>query len=145
MFQHYDEPARRVIFFGRFEARALGVAVIDTEHLLLGLIRQDQALLDRLVGAPIDVEAIRRKIRDRTGGSETTPTSVDMPLSMAVKRVLLDHVDRANGLNHDLIGTEHLLFGLLAEEEGFAAEILGELGLSIEMVREDLAKRSSRG
>jgi ATP-dependent Clp protease ATP-binding subunit ClpA len=144
MFERYTENARRVIFYGRFEAGALGAAAIDTEHVLLGLIRQDQPLVDRLVGAPVDIEAIRRKIAARTDGGETTPTSVDMPLSMAAKRVLALAVDESSHLKHLHIGTEHLFLGLLREEAGVAAEILRELGLSLQKVRDDLAKGASR-
>lgn len=140
MFEIYTEAARRVIFFGRFETSALGVEVIDTEHLLLGLIRQDQRLVDRLVGAPLDIEAIRQTIKDRTGGSGTTPTSVDMPLSMAAKRVLAFAADESSRLKHPHIGTEHLLLGLLLEEASVAADLLRGMGLSVEKVRDDLVK-----
>jgi ATP-dependent Clp protease ATP-binding subunit ClpA len=144
MFERYDEPARRVIFFARFEAGALGASEIDTEHLLLGLFRQDQPLLDRLVGAPVDVEAIRRKIRERTVAGEVMAMNVDMPLTIGAKRVLARVFDEAIWLEHEKIGTQHMLLGLLLEEDCAAAELLRKLGLSIEKVREDLTRSADR-
>jgi ATP-dependent Clp protease ATP-binding subunit ClpC len=143
MFERYDEPARRVIYFGCEEAGAFGAAEIGAEHLQLGLLRQNQPLLDRLAGAPIDVEAVRQPIRDRACAGEPLPTNVDIPLSVAAKRVFERTFDEANGLTHKQIGPEHMLLGLLLEETSFAAEILRGLGLSVEKVREDLARRPS--
>jgi ATP-dependent Clp protease ATP-binding subunit ClpC len=145
MFERYTEAARRVIFFARFEASEFGAPEIDTEHLLLGVLRQDKPLLDRLVGAPVDVEAIRREIADRTGIRATIPTSVDMPLSMASTRVLMSTAQEAQRLNHERIGTQHLVLGLLLEEESFAAEMLRGLGLSVDSVRADMLKRANEG
>lgn len=142
MFERYDELARQVIFFGRFEAGAFGAEEIDTEHLLLGLMRADPPLLPRLVGGPIDVEAVRQQVQERAGAEEAVPEGDDIPLSMAGKHVLAHAFEEANGLNHAQIGAEHLLLGLLLEETSCAARILRELGLSSENVREDLAKRN---
>ena len=77
MFEIYNEAARRVIFFARYETGEFGGAEIETEHFLLGLIRQDQALLERLAGTPIDAEAIRQQIRDRMPLGEKIPTDVE--------------------------------------------------------------------
>lgn len=104
MFEIYNEAARRVIFFARYETSEFGAPEIETEHFLLGLIRQDQALLERFVGAPIDAEAIRQQIRNRTPLGEKIPTSVDLPLSMECRLVLLSTGEEAKCLNHQHIG-----------------------------------------
>ena len=142
MFEIYNEAARRVIFFARYETGEFGGAEIETEHFLLGLIRHDQGQLERLAGTPIDAEAIRQQIRDRMPLGEKIPTDVNMPLSMECRLALLSTGEEAKRLNHQHIGPEHLLLGLLLRHDCVAAEILRGLGLSVEKVREDLAKRS---
>jgi len=143
MFERYDQSALRIVFFARQEASLLRAAQIDSDHLLLGLIFQDKPLLDRLLSSPIDTEAIRRRVGDRTIAAEPVATNVDMPLTTGAKLVLSRAFDEANRLNHQQIGTEHLLYGMLLEEQSFAAEILRGLGLSAETIREDLANRAS--
>src|SRR5215471_14054192 len=122
MFERYTEKARRVIFFGRYEASQFGSPYIETEHVLLGLLREDKALTNRFLRS--QAEAIRKQIEDHTTVREKVPTSVDLPLSNESKRVLAYAAEEAERLSHKHIGTEHLLLGLLREEESFAARIL---------------------
>jgi ATP-dependent Clp protease ATP-binding subunit ClpA len=138
MFERYTEGARRVIFFARYEASQYGSPYIETEHVLLGLLRQDKALSARFLRQDA-AESIREEIDLRTPKQEKTPTQVDLPLSKESKRVLGYAAEEAEKLKHKHIGTEHLLFGLLREEKSFAAEILREQGLRLSMVRETLA------
>ncbi len=129
MFERYTEKARRVIFFARYEASQFGSPYIETEHLLLGLLREDKALTNRFLRSHASVESIRKQIEGHTTIREKVSTSVDLPLSNECKRVLAYAAEEAERLSHKHIGTEHLLLGLLREEKCFAAEILHERGL----------------
>jgi len=135
MFERYTEKARRTIFFGRFEASQLGSPYVETEHLLLGLLREDKALADRLFRSHAAVESIRKEIEGHRAPGEKVSTSVDLPLSHECKRVLAYGAEEAERLNHKHIDTEHLLLGLLREEKCFAAQLLGERGLTLALVR----------
>ena len=140
MFEKYTEKARRVIFFGRYEASQFGSPYIETEHLLLGLLREDKALTHRFLRGHGAVEAIRKQVEDHTNVLEKVSTSVDLPVSEAAKRVLVNAADEAERLSHKHIGTEHLLLGLLREDKSFAARILNEHGVHLSAVREELAR-----
>jgi len=143
MFERYTEKARRVIFFARYEASQFGSPYIETEHLLLGLIREDKALANRFLRSHAAVESIRKQIEAHTTVREKVSTSVDLPLSHECKRVLAYAAEEAERLSHKHIGTEHLLLGLLREEKCFAAEILHERGLRLNTIREELARSQS--
>ena len=145
MFERYTEKARRVIFFARYEASHFGSPYIETEHLLLGLLREDKALSNRFLRSRASVESIRKQIEDHTTVREHVSTSVDLPLSNEGKRVLAYAAEEAERLAHKHIGTEHMLLGLLREEKCFAAEILRERGLRLSSVREDLAHSPHSG
>ena len=138
MFERYTEKARRVIFFARYEASQFGSPYIETEHLLLGLLREDKSLTARFLPSPGAVESSRKQIEDHTTVRESVPTSVDLPLSNEGKRVLAYAAEEAERLSHKHIGTEHLLLGLLREEKCFAAEILQERGLQLSNIRVEL-------
>src|SRR6201996_4013438 len=140
MFERYTEKARRVIFFARYEASQFGSPYIETEHLLLGLLREDKALTNRFLRSHASVESIRKQIEGHTTIREKVSTSVDLPLSNECKRVLAYAAEEAERLSHKHIGTEHLLLGLLREEKCFAAEILHERGLRLVAIREELQR-----
>ena len=140
MFERYTEKARRVIFFARYEASQFGSPYIETEHLLLGLLREDKALTNRFLRSHASVESIRKQIEGHTTIREKVSTSVDLPLSNECKRVLAYAAEEAERLSHKHIGTEHLLLGLLREEKCFAAEILSERGLRLPAILEELQR-----
>jgi len=139
MFERYTEKARRVIFFGRYEASQVGSPYIESEHLLLGILREDKALTNRFLRS--EVASIRKQVEDQSTVREKTSTSVDLPLSNESKRVLAYAAEEAERLAHKHIGTEHLLLGLLSEEKCFAAQILTERGIRLSKVREELARQ----
>src|SRR5690348_6631017 len=143
MFERYTEKARRVIFFARYEASQFGSPCIETEHLLLGLLREDKVLTNRFLRSSAAVESIRKQIEAQTTMREKVSTSVDLPLSHECKRVLAYGAEEAERLNHKHIGTEHLLLGLLREEKSFAADILHERGLRLSQVREEIGRTSA--
>ena len=145
MFERYTEKARRVIFFARYEASQLGRTCIESEHLLLGLLREDKALTNRFMKSHASVESIRKQIEKRTVICEKVATSVDLPLSDECKRVLAYAAEEAERLGHKHIGTEHLLLGLLREKKCFAAQMLEERGLKMKQIREELARTPHQG
>jgi hypothetical protein len=140
MFERYTEKARRTIFSARYEACNLGSPYIETEHILLGLLRENRELVRLLHSGSIEV--IRKQIEARTISLEKVSTSVDLPLSNEGKRVLSYAAEEAERLAHRHIGTEHLFLGLLREKGCFAAEILREQGVVLEKLRERYARIS---
>src|SRR6187455_2514644 len=117
VFERYTERARRVIFFARYEASQLGSHSIQTEHVLLGLIREGKGLTQRLLNrGSLKMEDVRRQVEGRCRYGEHVSTTVEMPLSPEVKRVLALAQDEAEQLGHSYTGTEHLLLGLLRED-----------------------------
>src|ERR1700746_2428989 len=140
MFERYTEKARRVIFFARYEASQFWSPYIETDHLLLGLLREDKALTNRFLRSHASVESIRKQIEGHTTVREKTSTSVDLPLSTECTRVLAYAAEEAERLAHKHVGTEHLLLGLLREEKCFAAGMLHERGLELPAIREELVR-----
>ncbi len=140
MFERYTERARRVIFFARYEASQLGSGAIETEHLLLGLIREGKGLTSRLFAkSHLSMDQIRKDVEGRSPYREKVSTSLEIPLSAECKRVLAHAADEAERMIHNYIGTEHILLGLMREERSVAAGILGEKGMRLGGVREDIA------
>ena len=114
MFERYTEKARRSIFFARWEASQFGSPYIEPEHLLLGLTR----------GTNIIDQALRAEIGQIAVRSTPTSTSVDLPLSLAVRRALAFAAEEAEKLGHQHIGVEHLLLGLMVDQPDSAVPAL---------------------
>jgi hypothetical protein len=140
MFERFTEKARRVIFFSRYEASQYGSREIDTEHLLLGLLREESSLRRWLPN--IDSETIRRRIDDHSPKHSPLSTSVDLPLSEAAKRVLKFAADEADRLAHKHIGTEHVFLALLDKEDCLAAQLMREGGADATKIRMHYAAKS---
>ncbi|HSZ63348.1 MAG TPA: Clp protease N-terminal domain-containing protein [Terriglobales bacterium] len=139
MFERYTEKARRVIFFARYEASAFGSPYIESEHLLLGFLRESKALSAKVFSGPLfTVDDIRREIEKHTTFREKIATSVDLPLSNECRRILHYASEEADRLGHKHIGTEHLLAGMLREEDCYAAGLLRERGVSLEIIRKQI-------
>ena len=137
MFERYTEKARRVLFFGRYEASQFGSPYIEAEHLLLGLLREDKMFVARHL-TPTQVEAIHREIESHTVIREKVSTSVDLPLSNESKRILAYAAEESELAGHKHIGTEHLAAGILREESCSAAELLRAHGVELKTIREEL-------
>ena len=135
MFERYNEGARRVVFYARYEVSEHGSSPIGTEHLLLGLVREDKALLSRFLPAEVSSEVLRGEIEASMDKAGKVPTSVEIPLSEESKRVLWYAAAEAEVLSHGHIGTEHLLLGLLREEKSPAAQVLQQNGVTYTEVR----------
>ncbi len=148
MFERYTEKARRVIFFARYEASQFGSPFIETEHLLLGIMRESKDLLHLFEDGLYPIPEIRKKIEEielaqpvRTKVS----TSVDLPLSNESKRVLAYAAEEAERLSHQHIGTEHLFLGLLREETTAAAKVLIGRGITLQEARDRIARQARSG
>ena len=145
MFERYTEKARRVIFFARYEASAFGSPYIESEHLLLGLLRESKALSAKIFFGPsFTVDVIRKEIERHTTVGEKIRTSVDLPLSNECRRILHYASEEADRLGHKHIGTEHLLAGMLLEEDCYAARLLREHGVSLVSVRSEIQEEPTR-
>jgi ATP-dependent Clp protease ATP-binding subunit ClpA len=141
MFERYTEGARRTIFFARYEALQVGSADIETEHILLGLLREDKALFRRVL-SNVEYESIHKDVVAHTTvprGRATAP-SADLPLSNESKRVLAFGAEEAERLTHLHIGTEHLLLGLLREEKHPAGKLLRQRGADLGKLRLEISK-----
>ena len=144
MFERFTERARRVIFFARYEASQYGSTMIETEHLLLGALKEDRNLIRRFLETPTSVDTIRSEIEKHFTVRGRTSTVVDLPMSKACKRVLLNAWNDANVLNDDHVGVEHLLMAILREEESVASRVLRACGLDASIVREGMSPNAPR-
>jgi ATP-dependent Clp protease ATP-binding subunit ClpC len=140
MFARYAEIARRVIVSSKHKASQVGSPDIDTEHLLLGLLAADKGLARRFLGSPWAAEALWGKIEQSGPIHKRIQGPVDLPLSIVSKRVLSYAAEEADRLSSKHISTEHLLLGLLREENCFAAEFLNEHGVRLASTREELMR-----
>jgi hypothetical protein len=143
MFDRYSEKARRSIFFARYEASQSGNGSIETEHLLLGLMREDRALFLQL--GIRSTEAFRQSLEARLQpAKERLSTSVDMPLSRECRLGLGYAAKDAHALGHKIIEPAHLLLGLLHVETCGAAELLRLNGIGYRAFRETVGKMTPR-
>jgi ketosteroid isomerase-like protein len=144
MFQRFTEKARRVIFFARYEASRYGSREIATEHLLLGLVREDRALLNRFLGSsasPVDLrDDIERKIRR----GEPISTSVEVPLTAESRKVLSLAIEEADQWTDRRVGSGHLLLGLLGVKGSLAERTLAARGMNAGEIRKTIAVESWR-
>ena len=135
MFERFTEKARRVVVYAQEEARMLNQNYIGTEHLLLGLIReQDGVAAKALQSLNISLEDVHAQVEDLIGRGTFVPTG-HIPFTPRAKKVLELSLREALQLGHNYIGTEHILLGLIREGEGVAAQVLLNLGADLEKVR----------
>jgi hypothetical protein len=139
MFERYTESARRVIFFARYEASIYGSPYIETEHVLLGLLRQSPDLEPHL-----SRDSIRQEIEAHITKRERISTSIEVPLSADSKRVLNLAAEEAEQLCHRYISTGHLLLGLMRIEHCLAAKVLTANNVNLSKIRDSLAKAENR-
>jgi ATP-dependent Clp protease ATP-binding subunit ClpC len=131
----FTKRSRQSLGLAQDEAQRLGHRYIGTEHLLMGLLREDQGIAAKvLTSMGVTLERVR-KVVEESIGREEHPATGDLELAPRTKRVIELAVDEARRLGHYYIGTEHLLIGLVRENQGIAAGILETLGLNLEEVR----------
>jgi ATP-dependent Clp protease ATP-binding subunit ClpC len=142
MFERYNSAARRVVFFARFAASQGGSPAIESEHLLLGLIRESSPVLARLAPS-LSIENLRAKI-PRKVVVENPSMRIHMPLSIECKRILSYSAEEANDMDHRYIGPEHLLLAILRENTSLAARLLAEMDVQLERVRQQMILETPR-
>ncbi len=135
MFERFTEKARRVIVFAQEEARMLDQNYIGTEHLLLGLIREQEGVAAKaLRSIGVRLEDVRAQVEEIIGKGNAS-TAGHIPFTPRAKKVLELSLREALQLGHNYIGTEHILLGLIREGEGVAARVLTNLGADLGKVR----------
>jgi ATP-dependent Clp protease ATP-binding subunit ClpC len=141
MFERFTERARQVVVLAQDEARALRHNYIGTEHLLLGLLREEEGLGARMLGGlGIEVDEVRNLVRSMVGEGDEASTG-QIPFTPAAKETLELSLREALSLGHKYIGTEHVLLGLVRQREGgVGIEILERLGARREVVREEMIR-----
>jgi hypothetical protein len=143
MYERYTEKARRVIYFAVDEAKVYRSPAIESEHLLLGLLRESQNILAPYVSRPIVPDELRQALVGGPAPGEPSTVS-NVPLSNACKRILAYGAEEAERLRHRHIGTEHLLLGILREQDSTAASVLRNQGLNLEPLRIAIADAAQK-
>ncbi len=144
-FEKFSERARRVLTSAQEEAQKLNHSYIGTEHLLLGLIREEEGIAAKvLTNLGISLSKIRSAVEFIIGRGEKASTG-EIGLTPRAKRVIELAIDEARQLGHNYIGTEHLLLGLLHEGEGVAAGVLDSFGINLEQARNETNNVLSQG
>ncbi len=134
---NFTDRVRKVLQMAREEAARLHHEYVGTEHILLGLIREGEGVAAAvLTNLSVDLDEIQQKIEETVKkGKAPAPEGPDLPYTSRAKKVLELAMSEARELNHSYVGTEHLLLGLLREEKGIAAQVLGDAGISLEQAR----------
>ncbi|MEE9399866.1 MAG: ATP-dependent Clp protease ATP-binding subunit, partial [Dehalococcoidales bacterium] len=144
-FEKFSERARRVLTIAQEEARQLNRSYIGTEHILLGLAREEEGVAAKvLTNLGANLNKVRSAVEFVSGRSERTSTG-ETGLTPRAKRVIELAIDEARQLGHNYIGTEHLLLGLLREGEGVAAGVLDSLRITLERARAETTHVLSQG
>jgi len=144
-FEKFSERARKVLISAQEEAQRLNHSYIDTEHILLGLLREEEGVAAKvLINLGTSLSKVRATVEFAMERSEK-PSISETGLTPSAKRVIELAIDEARHLGHNYIGTEHLLLGLLREGGGVAAHALESLGITIDRVRAETARLLSQG
>jgi ATP-dependent Clp protease ATP-binding subunit ClpC len=135
MFERFSDPARRVVVLAQEEARELDHQRVGTEHMLLGLLGEADSLAGRALGSlGIEPVTVRQQVMEGVGRGDS-PSPRRIPFSARAKKVLELSLREALALDHEYIGTEHILLGIVREGEGLAAKILVGLGVDLSNLR----------
>jgi ATP-dependent Clp protease ATP-binding subunit ClpC len=138
---NFTGAVREALAYGRGEALRLGHESLGTEHLFLGVLATANGCTATLLD-PLDISRMRAETERRAGPRRVEPrSSGDLPYTSPAKRVLELAMREARELGHDAVGTEHLLLGLLQEEQGIAANVLSAAGLRIDAARNIVTRR----
>ncbi len=141
MFERFTERARQVVVLAQDEARILRHNYIGTEHLLLGLLREDEGLAGRvLIDLGVSLEDVRAQVARIIGAGDEAATG-QIPFTPRAKKVLELSLREGMALGHNYIDTEHILLGLLRENEGVAVRILLDLGVDAEKIRHEIVRK----
>ncbi|MFA6045392.1 MAG: ATP-dependent Clp protease ATP-binding subunit [Phycisphaerales bacterium] len=139
MFERFTDRARRVMALANQEAQRLNHEYIGTEHILLGLVKEGSGVgANVLRNLDVDLRRVRLEVERLVKAGPEMVTMGKLPQTPRAKKVLEYAIEEARNLNHNYVGTEHLLLGLLREHDGVAAQVLINLGLKLEDVREEV-------
>ena len=144
MWRMFTEEAKRIVFFAQEEAGKFDLDIVDTEHILLGLVREKDNAAERiLVKMGVSLYEIRREVEKQAARGDK-PKSPEKQLTEGGKRVIDLAYEEAKQLKNDCIGPEHILLGLLGESEGLAGRVLAKLGVELEKTRAEIEALQDR-
>src|SRR5213595_1648542 len=139
MFERFTDRARKVMALANQEAQRFNHEYIGTEHILLGLVKEGSGVgANVLKNLDIDLRKVRLEVEKLVKSGPDMVTMGKLPQTPRAKKVIEYAIEEARNLNHNYVGTEHLLLGLLREHDGVAAQVLMNLGLKLEEVREEV-------
>src|SRR5476651_2493332 len=139
MYERFTDRARKVMQLANQEAQRFNHEYIGTEHILLGLVKEGTGVAANVLkNLDIDLRKIRLEVEKIVQAGPDMVTMGKLPQTPRAKKVIEYSIEEARTLNHNYVGTEHLLLGLLREQEGVAAQVLMNLGLKLEDVRSEV-------
>src|SRR5713101_5539558 len=139
MYERFTDRARKVMQLANQEAQRFNHEYIGTEHILLGLVKEGSGVAANVLkNLDIDLRKIRLEVEKIVQSGPGMVTMGKLPQTPRGKKVVEYAIEEARNLNHNYVGTEHLLLGLIREEEGVAAQVLMNLGLKLSDVRAEL-------
>jgi ATP-dependent Clp protease ATP-binding subunit ClpC len=146
MSNRFTERAQRVILIAQEEAKRLNHDYVGTEHLLLGLIALGEGVAAQVMAnLGVDLRRVRGEVEKIVGTGDNVMLLGEIPFTPRAKKVLELAVEEAQNMGHNYVGTEHLLLGLIREEEGVAARVLENLGVRLDVVREEVISLLGEG
>lgn len=146
MYERFTERARKVMHLANQEAQRFNHEYIGTEHVLLGLVKEGSGVAANVLkNLDVDLRKIRLEVERIVQSGPEMVTMGKLPQTPRAKKVIDYAIEEARNLNHNYVGTEHLLLGLLREQEGVAAQVLMNLGLKLEEVREEVLNLLGHG
>ena len=146
MFERFTERARKVMALANQEAQRFNHEYIGTEHILLGLLKEGSGVGPHvLVNLGVDLNTSRLEVEKRVKAGPEMQAMSKLPLTRRARKVSEFAVDEARNMNHNFVGTEHLLLGLLRETDGVAGQVLSDLGVDLDIVREEVVKLLGAG
>jgi ATP-dependent Clp protease ATP-binding subunit ClpC len=146
MYERFTDRARKVMQLANQEAQRFNHEYIGTEHILLGLVKEGSGVAANVLkNLDVDLRKIRLEVEKIVQSGPDMVTMGKLPQTPRAKKVIEYAMEEARNLNHNYVGTEHLLLGLLREQEGVAAQVLMNLGLKLEDVREEVLNLLGHG
>ena len=146
MYERFTDRARKVMQLANQEAQRFNHEYIGTEHILLGLVKEGSGVAANVLkNLEVDLRKIRLEVEKLVQSGPEMVTMGKLPQTPRAKKVIEYSMEEARNLNHNYVGTEHILLGLLREQEGVAAQVLMNLGLKLEEVREEVLNLLGHG
>ena len=136
MFERFTDRALKALALANQEAHRFDHTYIDTEHILLGVLREGSGVgVHALMDVDVDLHILRAEVERKIKGNPNAVNEGRLPQTTGAKRVIELAIEEARGFNHSYVGTEHIVLGLLREQNGLAAQVLTHLGVEINKVR----------